>query len=197
LTRVTLGVDNSATMNEEEPRGRSSLRAVRDRLTRAGLRSLVARTLLLAGGWWALTEGDPAGLGFGVPVVLLAVCSTLLVPSARARRWSTVGLLRFVVAFLGGSLRGGLDVARRVLSPRLPLDPAIVRYALRVPAGPARQLFIGTINLMPGTLSADLVGDELEVHVLVDTGAELVRQLEEIEAHIARALGEPLETSHA
>jgi multicomponent Na+:H+ antiporter subunit E len=184
-------------MNQEDPTGTSRLRAVRDRLASAGLRSLVVRTLLLAGGWWALTEGDPAGLGFGVPVVLLAVCSTLLLPSPRAQRWSTVGLLRFVVAFLGGSLRGGIDVAHRVLSPRLRLDPAIVRYALRVPEGPARQLFIGTINLMPGTLSADLVGDELEVHVLVDTGAELVQGLAEIEAHVARALGEPLEPSHA
>jgi multicomponent Na+:H+ antiporter subunit E len=108
-----------------------------------------------------------------------------------------MGLLRFCLAFLSGSLDGGLDVARRALAPSLPLSPTIVTYALRLPAGPARNFLMGALSLMPGTLSAALDGRHLKVHVLVDRGDESVRQLQELEAHVARALGEPLESSDA
>ncbi|WP_437778292.1 Na+/H+ antiporter subunit E [Sorangium sp. So ce1097] len=152
--------------------------------------------MVYAGGWWALTEGDRAGLAFGVPVVLLALFARACLPSP-SPRWSPLGLLRFVLVFLIGSVRGGIDVARSALAPRLSITPVMIRYALRLPAGPARHLFIGTMNMMPGTLSVVLDGDQVDIHVLIDTGDELVRQLRALEGHVARALGERLERSHA
>lgn len=167
------------------------------RFAACGWRSLLVRALILASGWWILTEGDRAGLAFGVPTVLLALLASVSLPSPRPPKWSPIGLLRFAFAFLAGSLRGGVDVARRALAPHLRLSPTMIRFALRVPDGAARNLFTGTLSLMPGTLSANLDGDHLEVHVLGDRGDELVRQLQELEAHVARALGEPLEHPHA
>lgn len=184
-------------MDGEGPTQTEIFHEVRDRLAAVGWRSVLIRALVLAVGWWALTEGDRAGLTFGVPVVLLALITSVTLPSPRAPRWSPLGLLRFLWVFVTGSLHGGLDVARRALSPRRPVTPVIIRFALRLPAGPARHLFIGTMNIMPGTFSADLDGDHLHIHVLVDTGDELVRQLRALEEHVARALNERLEPSHA
>lgn len=153
--------------------------------------------MVLAGGWWTIAEGDPAGLAFGAPIVLLALAASACTSVAPSPRWSLPGLSRFALAFLSGSLLGGVDVARRALAPRLPISPTLVTFALRLPAGPARNLFMATLSLMPGTLVADLVGDLVEVHVLAGGGAELTRQLRAMEAHVARALGEKLEQEHA
>jgi multicomponent Na+:H+ antiporter subunit E len=130
-------------------------------------------------------------------VVLLALATSVCLPSPRGPRWSPLGLLRFVWVFLTGSLRGGIDVARRALAPRCAIAPRMIRYTFRLPDGPARHLFVGTMNVMPGTLSADLEGDDVEIHVLVDSGDELVRQLRALEEHIARAMSEGLESRRA
>lgn len=156
------------------------------------MESLPARAVLLACGWLILTDGTKAGFTFGVPTVLAALLVSAWLPSPRAQRWSPTGVLRFAFGFLAGSLRGGLDVAARALAPRLALSPSVVRYPLRLPPGGARNLFTCALSLMPGTLSADLEGDHLGVHVLVDRGQELVRQLQALEDAAARALGEPL-----
>ena len=67
---------------------------------------------------------------------------------------ATVGRVEpipFAGYFLRESLRGGWDVARRALSPALPMSPALVRFLLRLPPGSARWLFCNTISLLPGT----------------------------------------------
>ena len=158
-----------------------------------GGRVVLRRTAVLALGWWALTEGELAALGFGVPVVLGAVAASMAVGPPRAARWRPLGLVRFALHFLAESLRGGLDVAWRALSPRMRLAPAVVRHRTRLPAGTARELFAGAISLMPGTLAMREGEAELELHVLVDRGAAGRRELARLERRVAGALGLPLE----
>jgi multicomponent Na+:H+ antiporter subunit E len=158
---------------------------------------VAVRTLVLAGGWCVIAEGDSSALLFGGAMVLLALTASMALPSPPAPRWSLVGLARYAFSFLVGSLHGGIDVARRSFAPRLPLSPRVLRYPLRLRTKPARHLFMGTLSLMPGTLSMSMDGDDLEVHVLFDKGDALVLQLRHIEEHVARAVGEPLEDRHA
>jgi multicomponent Na+:H+ antiporter subunit E len=94
-------------------------------------------------------------------------------------------------------VRGGIDVAARALSPRVRISPAIIDYPLRVPAGPARNLLAGTLNLMPGTLSVEIAGDRLRIHTLAASHPELARQAAGLEQRIAHALGERLEGDDA
>lgn len=160
-------------------------------------RSAGLRTALLAGGWWIVTEGDRSAVAFGVPLVLLALGASLSLSPAPAPRWSATGLARFVVVFVAGSLLGGVDVARRALAPTLPIAPGMMRFPLRLRTSPARRLFMCTLSLMPGTLCVSQEGDELLVHVLSDEGDGRSRTLRALEAHVARAVGEPLEERHA
>jgi multicomponent Na+:H+ antiporter subunit E len=175
----------------------------RELLQAATWRASLVRALLLAGGWWALTEGDAAGFLFGVPLVVAATVASLAlrpVPSGGSGSWRPVALLRLARVFLAGSLRGGWDVARRALSPGLPLAPALVDHAMRLPPGPAQNLFMSMLSLMPGTLSADVHGPHVAVHVLVDGGAAMRRDIDALEVHVADALGTDLadrETPHA
>jgi multicomponent Na+:H+ antiporter subunit E len=87
-------------------------------------------------------------------------------------------LLAFFGYFLRASLLGGLDVARRALDPALPIEPHFLRHPLRVPHGPPRTLMLSVVSLLPGTLGADIEGDELLVHALSADSAAGVLDLE-------------------
>lgn len=126
-------------------------------------------------------------------MVTLALAVSLRLPRVRSPRWSPLGLARLTLAFLWRSLVGGMDVARLALAPRRVPAPELIGYALRLPAGAGRNLFMGTLSLMPGTLAASLEGDRLEIHVLVDRGEKMMMELRAWEERIAEALGEPLE----
>lgn len=161
------------------------------------LRGVALRALILMGGWWALTEGDPSGYGFGVPIVLLALAASLRLGAVRMPRWSPMGLAQLTLAFLGRSIFAGFDVARLALARTRKPSPRLVRYALRLPSGAARNLFMGTLSLMPGALAADLDGDDLKIHMLVDRADEMLREVQSWEERVARALNQPLQEPHA
>jgi len=99
-------------------------------------------------------------------------------------------LAAFAPFFVWESLRGGVDVALRVVGPSLRVRPGFVAHRLRLPEGPARVSFANCVSLLPGSLAADLEGDELIVHLLdVGTDAGLAR----LEAAVARVYGVALE----
>ncbi|MFW6057123.1 MAG: Na+/H+ antiporter subunit E, partial [Chloroflexota bacterium] len=117
-------------------------------------------------------------LAFG----FMAVAATLLIsqrlaPIPRATL-SVPGLARFVGFFLWGSLAGGVDVASRALLPRLPLDIHEHWHRFRLPPGPPRAVLVGSISLMPGTLSVRLIGDALLVHSIAGDPLNRLVQLE-------------------
>jgi multicomponent Na+:H+ antiporter subunit E len=121
---------------------------------------------------WAILSGSE-GWSIGVPVIFIATAATSLVTPAN--RWSLAGLARFLPYFIWNSLRGGVDVAARALHPGLPIDPAVLRYEMRLDSIEARVLMADTVTLLPGTLSADLQGKVLLVHVLNASGPFMER----------------------
>ena len=144
------------------------------------------RTVLFALLWWILTEGAMYSWLVGVPVVLFAaLASGALLPGTS---WSLPGILRFIPFFLWHSLRGGVDVAGRALHPRLPISPGLLKYQWRLPTGLPRVLMANTVSLLPGTLSAELGEEFLQVHVLDKTGA-FESELAVIEVRVARMFG--------
>jgi multicomponent Na+:H+ antiporter subunit E len=176
--------------------GRATLGTLRARAAACGWRSVVTRTLVLAAGWWILDEGDLGGLVFGGFVVLAAVIVSVLVASPPAPAWHPIALLRFAFVFIAGSIRGGFDVAWSAMAPRMRIAPYVTEYQLRLPEGMARNLLLGTCNLMPGTLTLACEGRRLDLHVIAVRG-EVASQLAALEASIAAALGVRLEEARA
>ncbi len=132
------------------------------------------RTVLLAGIWAVLTGAEPKGLVVGALAVPAAVWMSLrLMPAGPPLR--PVRLARHLAGFLAGSVRGGLDVARRAVAPAMPLSPGWVAVPLAQPPG-ARAAIGGELSLMPGTLAAGSRGEALLVH-LVDTEAGFERAI--------------------
>jgi len=160
-----------------------------DELTwRDRLRYALLRLPLFALLWWILIEGKPAGWWYGIPVILSALLVSLLLLPASRRQRPLGGTVRFVGFFLWESLRGGIDVALRALNPRLPLNPDLIDYSLRLPEGNARIVLMNTISLLPGTLSANLQDDCLQVHTL-DDDPQTLQSLEQVETVVAQLFG--------
>jgi multicomponent Na+:H+ antiporter subunit E len=144
--------------------------------------------------WWVLTGGSPSSWWFGAPLALLAT-ALALGHAAVVWRVSPLAVARFVPFFLWRALAGGLDVARRALDPRLPLAPGLVTLRLRL-TGDAAVVLTAVVNLSPGTLTVDLNGDRVTLHV-VDRHGPIEAQFRATEAAVARLLGVPLLSAEA
>lgn len=152
------------------------------------LRRGLFRTAWMALLWLGLVGWDPSAWVVGAPVVLAAAWISVKLLPAISWWWSPLGAVRFAGYFLRESLRGGWDVARRALSPRLALAPAIVRYPLHLPPGPSRLFLCSAISLLPGTAVVAIEDQHLCVHVL-DHTPRVLGELRTLEQRVAGLFG--------
>lgn len=149
--------------------------------------------LTLAVIWLIIAGLEPSSWIIGVPALLFATWSTMALtrnnlptdrPGIRLG-----GLLLFMPFFVIESVRGGLDVAARVMRPRLRINPGFQSYEIRLTDPIARVVFLDSISLLPGTLSADLRDGVVKVHAL-DASSDLTPALLRLERLVGRMFGE-------
>lgn len=145
---------------------------------------------VLAALWWLVSSGAPGSWLVGVPFVMAAAWAFQRLGGGTATAPSVAGLARFAPFFLWESLRGGVDVVGRTLAPRPAIRPGFVRYPLALRGLTARVFFINCVSLVPGTLAAEIHGDELVVHAL-NTAVDPRPGLERLESAVARIFHEP------
>lgn len=149
-----------------------------------------ARGLFYTGFWLILLpSAKPADLLLGALVTLAATWLSLHLLPPRCGGLRFVAALALLPHFLWESLRGGLDVARRALSPSMPLNPGFVSCPMRFAPGLARNSFAAITSLMPGTLPVADDAGNLVYHAL-DIGQPVVEQLCAEERLLARVLVE-------
>jgi len=99
-------------------------------------------------------------------------------------------LLAYVPVLFVYIVRSNLDVAYRVVHPRLPIRPGITKARTRLTSVPARVLLANSVTLTPGTMSVDLVDDILYVHRIHvpedDPDGATERELAPFEAFLRR-----------
>ena len=151
-------------------------------------RALVVRALLYFALWIVVDQSSrPANLVVGLLASAAATWASLkLLPPASGR--VRLGLLLLLLPrFLWQSLRAGVDVARRVFHPDLPVHLGFVSYPVGLPRGSARNAFELISSLMPGSVPTDENEHAIEYHVL-DTMQPVVEQLAAEEQVYSRAL---------
>ena len=80
--------------------------------------------------------------------------------------------LVYLLLFLWEVLRSNVDVALRVISPSLPINPGIVEVRTRLKSPLARLILTSSITLTPGTLTVDIVDDRLFIHWIDVTSSD-------------------------
>lgn len=156
------------------------------------LRSIACRAVLAGAGWWIVSEGDTQAIPAGLAAIAAAVALSLVLAPRTEHRVRALGLLLFLGYFLYHSLLAGLDVARRILHPKLMVDPFIVRVPLSLAGDGPRWLLADTLSLLPGTLSVALEDDMLTLHCL-SGGRDVVADVRAAEQRVAQIFGIDLE----
>jgi multicomponent Na+:H+ antiporter subunit E len=70
----------------------------------------------------------------------------------------------YLFVFLWELIKANVDVARRVLSPSLPISPGIVKVKTKLKSQMGRTILANSITLTPGTLTVETRDDAYYIH---------------------------------
>jgi multicomponent Na+:H+ antiporter subunit E len=70
----------------------------------------------------------------------------------------------YLIVFIWECLKANLDVAYRVLHPAMPIRPGIVKVKTTLKSDMAKMLLANSITMTPGTISVDIIDDDLYIH---------------------------------
>ncbi len=68
-------------------------------------------------------------------------------------------------------VKANLDVARRIVQPRMPVRPHVLKVRAGQRSDLGRVIYANSITLTPGTVTIGVSGDEFTIHALTDEAA--------------------------
>lgn len=128
--------------------------------------NIVFHILFMSFVWWILTKDDYRSWILGVPAIALSLLIKAIISSSAQSRLNFFEIVPFAIFFLRQSLSGGLDVIRRAFHPACPLAPSFISYQFKIKNTAAQIFFANTVSMLPGTLSANLTDQYVDIHVL-------------------------------
>lgn len=98
-------------------------------------------------------------------------------------------ILQYLGDFFLALMAANFELARRILTPSLPIRPEMVELHTNLKSPLGKMLLANTITLTPGTLTVDVGGDMLLVHwVYCPPGTDTRQATELIAASIEKRL---------
>jgi multicomponent Na+:H+ antiporter subunit E len=148
--------------------------------------------LFILSGTWLLLSGhtNPLLLSLGLlSVAAVVACASRLevLDDESVPVHLLPGLIRYVPWLIGQVIRSNLDVARRIVSPELPIHPSVIKVDATHHTEVGRVTYANSITLTPGTISLDVSAETIEVHALTEDAAndlmsgEMARQVQRAE----------------
>jgi len=132
-------------------------------------------------------------------LMLLAVISVLLtlwlagrmrlVDSQHHPIWAALRYVPYWPWLAVEIVKSSFDVARRVLSPSMPVSPVVFEVDASQKTTVGRVVYANSITLTPGTVTVALDGQRLRVHALTKDSIEYFRS-GEMDARVTRAEGQ-------
>ena len=81
----------------------------------------------------------------------------------------------YIFVFIGELIKSNFDVARRVISPKLPINPGIVEVKTKLKSKLGRMILTNSITLTPGTFTVELLDDRIFIH-WIDVKSENIEE---------------------
>ncbi len=136
---------------------------------------------LLLFGVWLLLSGffEPLLLGLGVVSCLVVVLIAYRM-DVIDREGHPIHLgWRIVIYWFWLALeivKANVDVARRILDPKLPIHPLLIRLQASQKSELGHVIYANSITLTPGTVSVRVEAGEILVHAIAKEPAEALQQ---------------------
>jgi multicomponent Na+:H+ antiporter subunit E len=113
--------------------------------------------------------------GAGREEIIIAAVSSAIISVLFASRASDLVSIRlnlkallyafiYVFVFLKALIHSTLDVAGRVVSPSLPINPGIVKVRTKLKNPLGRLILANSITLTPGTMTVETKGEYFYIH---------------------------------
>ncbi|UCH46012.1 MAG: Na+/H+ antiporter subunit E [Nitrospiraceae bacterium] len=98
----------------------------------------------------------------------------------------SIRFIKYVPWLLYQIVLSNIHVASLVLSPKMPIDPKLIRYKTKLKSDISLVTFANSITLTPGTITADINDEEYVVHALSRKVADdlMTGEMEDKVAHI-------------
>ena len=139
------------------------------------MRNTLALIVILSGTWLLLSgHTSPLLLSLGlVSVAAIVACAARLelLDEEGVPVDLLPGLMRYAPWLIIQIIRSNLDVARRILNPKLPIHPTVIRVDAAHHTEIGRVTYANSITLTPGTISLDVSEEAIEVHALTEEAA--------------------------
>jgi multicomponent Na+:H+ antiporter subunit E len=114
-----------------------------------------------------------AGLAIAALVSLFTIKMEPVLGDIKLTPKSFVYSLIYVFVFIKELIVSNLDVARRVVNPKLPIKPGIVKVKTKLNSKIAKTILANSITLTPGTLTVDIKDEYLYIHWIEITEDDL------------------------
>ncbi len=129
---------------------------------------------------WLLLSGIYTGLLLGLGVLscllVVAVCHRMNIVDPEGHPSHLIpGLLRYMPWLFWAITKANIDVARRIVHPRLPLAPCVIQVAASQKTHLGQVIYANSITLTPGTVAVETDEGTIDVHALTREAAEDVR----------------------
>ena len=129
---------------------------------------------------WLLLSGIYTGLLLGLGVlsclVVVAVCRRMRIIDPEGHPNHLIpGLLRYMPWLLWAIVKANIDVARRIVHPRLPMSPRVIQVETSQKTHLGQVIYANSITLTPGTVAVETDEGTIDVHALTREAAEDVR----------------------
>ncbi len=130
--------------------------------------------------------GASLAMGFLLRGIELEAAPLALMPHRLF--WAIV----YVPVLLWLVLKANVDVAWRVIHPKMPIRPGIVKVKTTLRTAAGRVLLANSVTLTPGTFTVDLVDDTLYIHWIAvpekDPEGVMLASIRQFEVYIRRIL---------
>lgn len=128
------------------------------------------------------------GLIISAVITLIFSRQTSLFSDIKLTPRALLSAVAYLVVFLQALIKSNLDVAWRVISPDLPINPGIVkvRTSLKSPLG--RIILANSITLTPGTLTVETRGEIFYIHWIDITTDDIEKATEAIVSRFEKYL---------
>lgn len=95
----------------------------------------------------------------------------------------------YVPVFIYKMVLANIDVAKRVLSPKIPLNPGFVKIPINLKGEVGKLTLANSVTLTPGTLSIDADEDNLYIHWIDIKGVNEKDYKEKVTGNFEKILG--------
>jgi multicomponent Na+:H+ antiporter subunit E len=132
------------------------------------MRILVSTTILFLI-WLILTQSfNPQELFTGIIVSAIIALISPSIAGERVGNWFNIKRYYYLVVylfyFIWQMIKSNIDVAKRVINPKLPINPGIVKVKTKLKSRSGKLALANSITLTPGTLTVDVVDQDLYIH---------------------------------